>query len=184
LSPFVQDVEPAVARHSPALSESFLSSSDSNEAFVVEPCTTVTPSTTTVPFATASRSRSVKWPVKPGNLLVFLRHSQRAGAFAIPCRSITGPSRLVRVPVTDAVDQVARSAEAAEQQGEEVIVERRLAYGDSVSCPLSAAGQVLLRDEDVVRLYADAREADFRRTIDLWTNASSSRRATRGSCAR
>jgi hypothetical protein len=48
----------------------FVSSSDSRSAFVVEPLTIVSPSTTTVPVATASRRLFWKWPLKPGNDVV------------------------------------------------------------------------------------------------------------------
>lgn len=58
-----------------------MSSSVSSSAFVVEPSTSVSPSTTTVPDAMASRSLPSKCPVKPEKVVVLLVASSPPGAF-------------------------------------------------------------------------------------------------------
>jgi hypothetical protein len=52
--------------------EMLVSSSVSISAFVVESSTRVSPSTTTVPVATASLRWPTNWPVNPGNVVVLL----------------------------------------------------------------------------------------------------------------
>jgi hypothetical protein len=52
-----------------------VSSSVSISAFVVEPSTSVSPFTVTVPVATASRRWPWKWPVNPSKTVVLLSTS-------------------------------------------------------------------------------------------------------------
>jgi hypothetical protein len=64
------------------------------------PSTSVSPSTTTVPVATPSRRMPVKWPVKPGNVVVLLVVSIGPVPSQVISTVTDRPPRVVIVPVT------------------------------------------------------------------------------------
>src|SRR5215213_9968564 len=80
----------------------FVSSRVSMEALVVEPSTIVSPSTTTVPVATAPRLLPWKWPVKPGNVVTLSVASIRPVPSQVRSTATVRPSRVVTVAVTAA----------------------------------------------------------------------------------
>jgi hypothetical protein len=81
----------------------FLSSNVSMRALVVVPSTIVTPLTTTVPLATASRRWPVKRPVNPGNVVVFFVVSFPPIPLQVIETVMACPSLVVTVPTDRAV---------------------------------------------------------------------------------
>src|SRR5687767_6850869 len=79
------------------------SSSDSIDAIVVEPLTSVLPSSTTVPFATASRSRPTNVADLPGNDVLFWLTSIGLVPSQVTSTEIVCPVVVVNVPTTRAV---------------------------------------------------------------------------------